>query len=1083
MKKMKNFLTLLVCLAAAQLYGQTIQIRGIVTDAADNSTLPGAVIAVKGTTTVVSALNDGSYTISAPANGTLVFTFIGMTTHEVAIEGRSVINVALVSSSSVLDEVVVTALGITREKKSLGYAVQEVAGEQFSQVRTGNVINSLSGRVAGVQIISSSGQLGGGAKISVRGNTSLTGNNDPLFVVDGVPIMNTDFSTTNGISSGYNTGNLAADISPDDIENMSILKGASATAMYGSLGANGVVLITTKKGKMGSKSLGVSVNSSVTMDKVAFLPKYQKLYGGGSGPLQIITINGRQYNYPNLDVDETWGPKFDPNVKVLTWNSFDEWDTEHYMVERPWVYPEHDYTTYYNTGVGFNNNVAITATSDDHTFRLSYSNLDQTGIFDNTHLKRNNVSFNGTAKVSKWIEGFVTFNYVKNDATGRPETGYGDNNSGKTMFQWTQTQLDYKELKAYKNPDGTQRSWNRRDWNDPFPLYANNPYWMSRENYETDNRNRFFGNAGVILNLADGLKLTGRAGADAYMYVIEERSAMGSCQLSFYRITNRNYYNINGDLFLNYTKRFADSKVGLSAMAGASVANTKTLYNYGTTVSGLIIPGVYNLANSIGLPTLTDRKQWKRINSVFGSVTLDWNMLVYLDVTGRNDWSSTLPANNRSYFYPSVNLSFIASQLEGLKDVPWLSFAKLRGGYAEVGNDTEFYRLETYYTFENPFGSETRFGVPTQLQNPNLHPERTKSWEIGLETHFFNNRLGLDVAYFEKRTFDQIMAASVSGVTGYNSTVINTGEMFNAGLEISIDAAPIRNRNGFNWDLQFNLATLKNKVIDIKGDDILWYQVGSNGFSCYTGAYKGETYPVIYGRDFVYGENGEKLINPANGTYRRTTDNKPLGKVTPDFTAGLSNTFSYKGIDLFVLLDMQMGGHMHYMSYMWGVYSGLLSESAQKTNVPGKSGDIRDDGWLWDGVYGAEVFDNNLGKYVSRYQDASGAYVDAPVVNDKPISASTYGGQHYTGPNTLSVFKTDYIKLREVRLSYTFPKTMTGPIKDLRVSIFGRNLATFMADQKHFDPEYLTATGNAQGLEGGYIPTTRTFGCSIGFNF
>ncbi|MCL2726864.1 MAG: SusC/RagA family TonB-linked outer membrane protein, partial [Bacteroidales bacterium] len=1052
MKKIGTILTFLFCLATVQLYGQTIQVKGVVTDAMDNSTLPGVVITVKGTNTVVSTLNDGSYTVSAQANSVLVFSFIGMTPQEVAVQGREVINVVL-SSSTVLDEVVVTALGITRERKSLGYAVQAVDGEEFSKIRTGNVVNSLAGRVAGVQIVSSSGQLGGGAKVTVRGNTSLTGSNDPLFVVDGVPMVNYDYSTTNGISSGYNMGNLGSDISPDDIENMSILKGASATAMYGSRGANGVILITTKKGKLGSRSLGVSVNSSVTFDKVGIIPEYQKVYGGGDGPMQVITINGRQYNYPNLDVDESWGPKYDPSLMALSWNSFDEWDTANYLKERPWVYPKNDYTTYFKTGVGINNNIAITGTSENHSFRLSYTNLDQTSIFENAKLKRNNVAFNSTSKINRFMESFFTANYVHTDALGRPETGYGDNNTSKTMFQWTQTQLDYKELKEYKNPDGTQRTWNRRDWNNPHPLYADNPFWSVYENYESDVRNRFFGSGGVIINLADGLKLTGRAGIDAFSYTQELRSAMGSCALSFYEIVTRINTETSGDLFLNYNKRLADNKIGVSAMAGASIANRRYQLMNGWTQSGLVIPGVYNLANSVGMARINESKTWKRTNSVFGSVTFDWNMMVYLDVTARNDWSSALPSDHRSYFYPSVNLSFILSQIEGLKDIQWLSFAKLRGGYAEVGNDTNPYRLQTYYEFQTPFGSMTRFHLPTQLQNPNLRPERTKSWEIGLEAHLFNNRLGLDVAYYEKRTFDQIVSSAVSNATGYASMVINTGEVYNSGLELTVNASPIRTRNGLNWDMQFNLATLNNKVISI-AEGISWLNLSSNGFSLFTGAHEGETYPVIYGKDYVYGENGEKLIDPATGRYRRTTDNVPLGKVTPDFTAGLSNSFSYKGFDLFVLFDMQMGGHMHYMSHMWGMYSGMLWETAQPTNVPGKSGDVREDGWIYPGVYGREVWNAQQERYITQYQNAAGTVVTSPEDNTRAVVDYNYGSHFYYGPNSLSVFKTDFIKLRELRIGYTFPKTFTGPIKDLRVSFFGRNLATFMAAQKHFDPEY-----------------------------
>ena len=1082
---MKRFFYLLMCLllSSGLVFAQT-RVTGTVISADDGDPVIGASIVVKGATGTgtISDVN-GAFTLNVPSNATtLIVSYIGMVTQEVAV--RSNVRIVLASDSQQLDEVVVTALGITREKKALGYAVQQVEGQELTKIRTGNFINSLSGRVAGVQITSSSGQLGGGARINIRGNTSLYGNNQPLFVVDGIPLSNEDYSTGSGTGSGYNQGTLASDVSPDDVESMSVLKGASATALYGSRGANGVVVITTKKGALtaAKKSFGVSVNSSITFDQVGILPKYQKLYGGGSGPLQKITVNGQTYNYPDLSVDESWGPKYDPNVLALSWNSFDEWDTANYLVARPWVYPKNDYTTFFKTGVAYNNNIQVTSSSANHSYRLSYSNLSQTGVIENSKLDRNNISFNGTAKMNDRLESFFTANYVNTNAVGRPQVGYGQNNTTKVMFQWTQTQLDYKELRAYKNPDGTQRSWNRRSYSNGFPMYSDNPYWSQYENYESDNRDRFFGSASLVLTLADGLKLTGRAGMDAWMYKVETRTAVNSYSTSSYEIVNRVSIDRNMDLFLNYSKRFVDNQLGLSAMVGASSSDQKYSYTGGVTVNGLIVPDVYNLNNSVAKATAYDYKRWKRINSVYGNVTLDWNMLVYLDITARNDWSSTLPVANNSYFYPSFNLSFVLSELEGMKNLTWMNFAKIRAGYAQVGNDTDPYRLQNFFSFETPFGSNNRFSISTTLQNPNLRPEMTKSWEIGLETRLFNDRLGFDIAYFDKSSIDQIIPASVSSVTGYGSRYINTGNISNKGIEITINATPVKTRSGFRWDTQFNLATLRSKVVSI-ADDIKWLSLASNGFSVYTGAYVGETYPVIYGKNFVFGPNGERLVG-TNGRYLRTTDNEPLGKVTPDFTAGFSNTFSYKGVDLTVLFDMQMGGHMYYLTHKYGMSSGILEESARQTNVPGKTGDVREDGWIFDGVLGRTVFDATTGKYRGVYIDKDGKETSTPVKNDI-IPTVDYGYLFGSaGADAMNVFKSDYIKLRELRLGYTIPNKLTGAIKDIRISAFGRNLATFMRDQQHFDPEYLQMAGsNAQGLEGGYVPTTRSYGFSLGFNF
>lgn len=1086
MKKFTSMLVLAFVMSAMYVTAQTRQITGTVLSAEDNSPIIGATVIIAGTSNGDITNENGNYTIKN-ANGavTISVQFLGYKEATARVPANATKHDFLLSQDAInIDEVVVTGLGLTRAKKALGYSVQQVEGEELTKVRTGNVVSSLSGRVAGVQITSSSGQLGGGAKINVRGNTSLYGNNQPLFVVDGVPISNQDFSTGSGAGSGYNQGNLASDISPDDIESMSVLKGASATAIYGSRGANGVVLITTKKGKQGKKTFGVSVNSSVTMDKAGIMPEYQKLYGGGAkGALSTITVDGKQYNYPNLSVDESWGAKYDPNVKHLTWNSFDRWDEANYLVEKPWTYPENDYKSYYKTGVSYNNNVQIAGSGESYSYRLSYSNLNQTGITDNSELKRNTISFSGTAKMNKYLDSWVTANYVNTKAVGRQQVGYGDKNPSKTMFQWAQTQLDYNELRAYKNPDGSQRSWNRTAWNNATPQFADNPYWTLNENYESDNRDRFFGNAGINVNIIDGLKLTGRIGVDSWMYSVEERMAEGSAFLSNYTLTNRTSVETNMDLFLTYNKRFADNKIGFSIMGGATSNDRKYGYTGGTTVGGLVVPGIYNLPNSKNKATSYDKKTWQRINALYANATIDWNQIVYLDLTARNDWSSTLPEAHRSYFYPSANLSVIINQIGAMKDLAWLDFAKVRGGYAQVGNDTSPYSLQNYFTIENPFGQDPMFSLGNTLQNPNLRPEKTKSWEVGLEAQFLNRRLGFDIAYYQKNTIDQIIPASVSGATGYLYQYINAGELNNSGLEITINATPIASKSGFRWDMQLNVATLRNKVVSI-APGIDYLQLGSNGFSVYSGAVVGESYPVIYGKNYVYGENGEKLMG-TNGKYIKTATDQALGKVTPDFTAGFSNTFTWKGIDVNILFDMQMGGHMYYMSNKYGMYSGIMAETAQQTNVPGKSGDIREDGYIIrDGVYGKNVYNKELNEYVPQYINSDGSNAESGVQNSTALTGQAYSQHFNGGPDAMNVFKSDFIKLREVRIGYTFPARLTGPIKDIRVSAFGRNLATFMVDQKNFDPEYLQMAGsNAQGLEGGYIPTTRSFGFSLGFNF
>ncbi len=1083
MRKLSLLLALLVFTSLQVLAQRTI--TGKVTSAEDGLGMPGVTVLVKGTTTGMLTDIDGKYQIAVPKNATaLIFSFIGMKTQEIALGASNVIDVALESEAKVIEGVVVTALGISREKKSLGYSVQDVKGDDLAKVRSTNVVNSLTGRVAGVQVTGASGQMGGGAKINIRGNTSLTKNNQPLFVVDGIPLDNSDYSYGATGAGGYDLGNLAQDINPDDIESVSILKGASASALYGSRAANGVVMITTKKGAAtAGKTLGVSVNSSVSFDQAKYFPKYQKLYGGGYGDLLSFEENGRTYLYPDYATDESWGPKLDPNVKVLYWNAYDPWDTKNYMVEKPWAYPENDYTYFFRTGVNFTNNVAVTASNANSGVRLSYTNMDVKGIYPNSTLKRNTVNLSANSKISKIIDGFFNANYVQNVAVGRPETGYGDRNPVQKMWQWIHTNIDYKELEDYKNPDGSQRTWNRTDYNDPTPAYTDNPYWSSYENYQNDRRDRVYGNYGLNLSFAPWLKLTGRMGVDFYKLASEERFAIGSQAISEYLKDVRSYLEVNSEAFFTIDKRFANDKLGMVTILGANRMDRKLWRDGGVTVGGLIQPYLYNLSNSLNKATVYDYMAWKRINSAYANVSLDYNRIAFLELTGRNDWSSTLPEGNRSYFYPSATLSYILTELEGLKNNRVLSFAKLRGGIAQVGNDTGPYELLNYVTVNSTFmdaelEQNPRMSYPNTLANPDLKPERTTSWEIGTELKFFKNKLGLDISYFYKKTTDQIVSVRVSGATGYANKNINAGSMTNKGLELALSGTPLKKKD-FTWDVLLNIATLKNKVEEIApGLDYL--TLGSGPFKVQSGAFVGMTYPIIYGTDYVKDAAGNIIVGPS-GNYL-PSEIRPLANVTPDFTAGLTNTFTYKGIDLSILFDMQRGGNMYYLSYMWGMYSGILEESA-KTNENGVN--IRESiedggGVLLEGVYGKY----NSVTHEITYLDAEGNVSATPVKNTTRLDGQAWAEHHYDGPDMQSIFSTDFIKLREIRIGYALPAKYTGPIKGVKISAFGRNLAIFGAATEHFDPEYLQMAGsNAQGLEGGYLPSTVSYGFGLNFNF
>lgn len=1086
MKRIKLLLlSAFVCFGISNALAQT-KVSGQVTSSEDGQPIPGVTVIVKGLSGVGTSTNiDGKYTLNVPAAGKiLVFSYIGFKSQEILLEGKTSVNVVLVAETKRIDEVVVTALGITRAKKALGYAVQDVQGDELNKARNQNVVSALSGRVSGVQITTASGQMGGGAKINVRGNSSLTKNNQPLFVVDGIPLDNSDYSYGATGRGGYDYGNMANDINPDDVESVTVLKGASASALYGSRAANGVVIITTKKAKMGKKNIGVQVNSSVTFEKVSIIPEYQKYAGGGAvvgDGFDTVEINGREYKVVNYETDEGWGPKYDPNVKVLPWNAFDPWDTKNYLVEKPWVYPKNDYKTFFRTGVTTQNNISLTGGNEQNAFRLSFTRMDLKGIYPKSNLTRNTVNFSGSSNMTKFLSAWMNANYVQNVATGRPETGYGDRNPVQKMWQWIQPQLDYKDLRAYKNPDGSQRTWNRISWDDPTPNFTDNPYWSRYENYQNDRRDRFYGNMGFELKFTPWLKLTGRVGADFYTFIMQERLAVGSQLTSQYLKDVRSLCEMNYESFLNFDKRTSNDKWGISGLFGISRMSRNTWRAGGQTENGLIVPNLYNLSNSLVKATVYDNATWKRINSVYGNATFDYDRKVYLDITARNDWSSTLPSGERSYFYPSFNLSSVITEFEFMKTQNIVSFLKLRGGYAEVGNDTDPYDyleyLDVNATFMDSYlDLNPRVTLPNTKPNAKLKSEKTASWEVGAEVRFLNNRVGFDAAYYYKKSTDQIIPIRVSGATGYGLKNINAGEMTNEGLELSINATPFKTQN-ITWDVTLNFATLKNRVVDIS--EGLDYLTLGNLFNVQSGAFRGMTYPIIYGRDYVYDDQGNKVVN-TDGLYI-ASELKPLGKVTPDFTAGLSSTLSIYGFDVSILLDMQRGGNMYYLSNTWGMYSGILSETAS-INPKGKN--IRESienggGAFSPGVYGYLGTDGKV-----KYTDANGNPSSTPVKNSTYTDAEYWGSNFYDGPDMQNVFNTDYVKLREIRIGYTLPARFTGPIKDVKFSAFARNLATWGQANKHFDPEYLQVAGsNAQGIEGGYLPSTVTFGFGLNFNF
>ncbi|MDN3671858.1 SusC/RagA family TonB-linked outer membrane protein [Flavobacterium branchiarum] len=1040
--KFNGFLVLFLVLVAQLTFAQERVVSGTISDNA-GMPLPGVSVLIKGTKTGTQTDFDGKYSIKASSSQVLVFSYIGMKTQEIAASS-SVINVKLADDSVELESVVITtALGIKREKKSLGYSAQDVKGEIISEGGTTNAVSALSGNIAGLQVTAPS-TMGGSTRVILRGVGSVTGENKPLIVIDGIPLDNGNYNTaaTQRGSGGRDYGDASADINPDDIESVTVLKGGPAAALYGSRAGNGAILYTTKSGKKKGGKSEFSFNTGLTMESVNIMPKLQNLYGGGSSTtMRKQVIDGKTYNLANYVVDESWGPKFDPNLKYLPWNAFDKEFANDYLKEKSWVASPNDVDSFFRVGTTKTNSLAYLTSTQDSNFRLSYSNQQTEGIVPNSTLKKNTFSINANSKLGEKfkIEGMMTF--VQTKGFNRPEGGYGDNSLPQKFYQWGQRQLDFNDLKQYKLADGSQRSWNRTAWNDGTPKYSDNPYWIINENTASDKRNRLYGNAKLTYNITPDLYLVGNVYGDTYTLTIDERVAIGSQAQPKYSSTTRTLSDFNYEGRIHYDKRFG--KFSINSFVGIN----KRVSNYtllsGTTVGGLTLPNLYNLSNSVETARATNSQTNSQTNSIYGFVSVGYNDMLFIEATDRNDWFST---TYKDVNYASITGSFVFSEL--MKNSSWLNYGKLRGGWAQAGNATTAYNLDNYADVLAPFQGNPRYSNPDQANNKYLVPELKTTKEVGLELSLFNRRVGIDASYYDVVTEDLITPVEVFHGTGNTSEFKNAGKLQNRGFETTINVNPIRTQD-FSWDVTWNFAKNENKLLELAGDaKSLLIQKAPFQASLY--AVVGQPYGQIFGTDFTYDDKGNKIVG-ADGLYV-ASGQKSLGTTTPDYNMGLRNTFKYKNFSLSALLDMQKGANYFSTSHMFGMYSGMLEASA--------ANGIRENGTINQGV------------------------TEAGAPNTTSITGQEWAKSFYGGIDKMNVFSSDYIKLREVIFSYSFPAKYTGPFSGVKLSAFGRNLFTWNLDWKGMDPETASyGSGNVQGLEGGSLPSTRTYGMNLELKF
>ena len=1078
--KFNGILTLLLAFVVQFTFAQDRIISGTVAD--ESGPLPGVSIIIDGTSIGTETDFNGNYTINANTGDLLRYSFVGMTSVTRTIGDQNLINVTLISDDNTLDEVVVTALGIKREKKSLGYATQEVDGEAINTAKDPNFVNSLSGKVAGIDV-KSSGTMGGSTNVVIRGYSSLTGNNQALFVVDGVPVSNINNNSANQTTGrgGYDYGNAAQDINPDDIATVNVLRGAAATALYGSRAANGVILITTKTGKdRGAQGIGVTVNSSVTFNK--FNPEtfaeYQHEYGAGYGPyygstgyFEDIDMNGDGNDdlvTPSTE-DASFGARFDPNLMVYQWDSwYPQLDT--YLQPRPWVAPENDPTTYFETGTTLFNSVALDGGNEQGTFRMGYTNLNQKGILPNSEIIRDNVDFSGSYKLSEKLTASVKGAYIKTKGQGRYGTGYDSQNPMQSLKQWFQVNVDMQDQKRAYQQTGDNISWNAADPSNPNspPAYFDNPYWTRYENYETDVRHRIIGNVALDYKINDWLSIFGRVTLDNYNLNQDERINVGSNETSRYSRFESKFNENNYDFMLNFNNDLSDS-FSLRGVLGTNIRRSSYSSIYASTNGGLNMPGLYSLANSknpINAPGETD---WNiGVNGYFATASLGFANTLFVEGSYRIDKFSTLPRDNDTQAYWGVSGSFVFSSL--FDNSNWFNLGKLRAGYATTGTGTTAFAVTNTYILGTPIGGQPIASLPARNNNPNLKPETSTEFEVGLEMSFFKNRLGFDVSVYDKTSVDLITPVSISTSTGFRSQVINAGEMQNKGIEVTTWLAPFRTEN-FEWRIDVNWAKNENEVLKLPhGLDNLQLAGLQGGVSI--NATVGEPYGTIRGTDYTY-IDGQPVVNSTDpsssrhGFYIQSPTKVVIGNYQPDWKGGINNRFTWGNLSFSFLVDMQKGGSVFSLDQWYGQGTGVYANTA--------------------GL-------NDLGNPLRDPVSEGGGMIMPGVKEDgtpNDIHAQFY---KYYNPmgwksnlNALHVYDAGYIKLREVTLSYSLHRDIFGGknafVQGMTFTALGRNLWIIDKSVPYADPEAGLSSGNIQGYQSGAYPSTKDYGFSVKIEF
>lgn len=1079
MGKRIHLFLLALAIGVIQGAAQVTTVRGIVTTEEDGEPVIGASVIVKGTSLGTVTDVNGRFELSGfpPSATRLLISYISLMAKEVAIAPQ--VSVTLKSDTHLLDEVVVTALGISREKKALGYTAQEVKQNALVQGKDNNLLNSLSGKIAGVRITNTQGDVGS-SRIVIRGETSIAGENQPLFIVDGIPVDN---SQLNARSSGRDFKNAIADLNPEDIKTLTVLKGPNAAALYGARAAHGAIVITTKGGDKRQKGIGITLHSSTQVSFVATLPEFQNLFGQGAGG-RFSYVDGKGAGV-NDGVDESWGPRLDIGLLIPQFDS--PLDADGNRVATPWVSHPNNVRDYFRMGISTNNGISVARGDDKYQFRVGYNYEKQVSIVPDAGTNKTNISLNTDYHLAKWIVVGATANYIVYTAPSLPgsATPSGSNvrsNSPMLQFLWFGRQVDTNSLKA----DYT------RNWNSS---YYDNPFWSTSYNTQSQERHRLIGDLHAEFRLTDGLNVRFRTSTDWYNDRRKSKVKWGSAGAgSPYGSYAEDAYTVkenNTEVLATYIKQL-NKNWGIDALLGFNVRNKQYENNY-QAAPRLAVADLYTLTNS--RDPLTSSNDFYRLRQygLYGSIQLDYRRWAFLNITGRNDWSSTLPVDNNSYFYPSVTASVLLSEAFGWRSKA-VNYLKIRGGWSQVGADANPYQLATVFTSETAFNGNPLQSSSTIGMNPNLKPEKTSSIEAGFEAAFWDNRLYLDFTYYKTDSRNQILKLATTAASGYTSQVRNAGHIRNRGYEIQLGAVPIQTSKGFRWNLDLNYGANSSKVVKLDDEGLITsYQLYSSGIQILASV--GEAYGTLFVTSYVRDANGNVVVD-ANGLPKISTTNKTLGKFTPDWTGGISNTFSYRSLSLSFLIDASVGGSIFSNTNKTGKYTGVLANTL--------SGRDAEHGGLWyytdamgnnvrlsespsysvssDGLYYAQV----NGQSTRVYQDGImvEGVTESGSKNEEVVSAEKYYHRIYSIAEA-NVYDASYVKLREVALSYRLPRLWTQKLhlQEASVTLTGRNLWTIYKSVPNIDPESALTTGNAQGVEAYSLPTTRSFGVNLSVKF